>query len=91
MEERLMPKIGNTYKNIISVMVLDALNTYINSENNPEENDFRRWLKGKKLYYLNRITNEVIKRKPIEKVQAMGYVAIEVYKIMERDYEPSKE
>jgi len=82
-----MPKIGNTYKNIISVMVLDALNNYISSENNPEENDFRRWLKGKKLYYLNRITNEVIKRKPIEKVQAMGYVAIEVYKIKERDYD----
>ncbi len=82
-----MPKIGNTYKNIVSVMVLDALNNYINSENNPEENDFRRWLKGKKLYYLNRITNEVIKRKPIEKVQAMGYVAIEVYKIKERDYD----
>jgi hypothetical protein len=78
---------GSTYKNVISVLALDALNNYINSENNPEENDFRRWLKPKKLYYLNRITASVLKKKPMEKTQAIGYIAIEIYKIMEKDYD----
>jgi hypothetical protein len=82
---------GNTYKNTLSVITLDALNNYINSENNPEENEFRRWLKPKKLYYLNRITATVLEKKPIERTQAVGYIAVEIYKIMETDYEPPKE
>jgi hypothetical protein len=83
--------IGNTYKNVISVITLDALNNYINSEKNPEENEFRKWLKPKKFYYLNRITARLLEQKPIEKTQAVGYIAVEIYKIMERDYESSKE
>ncbi len=82
-----MPKIANQYKNKISVITMDALNNFINSEENPEEKGFKDWLKPKKLYYLHRIVNEVIKRKPIEKVQALGWIAIEVYKIKERDYD----
>jgi hypothetical protein len=82
---------GNTYKNTLSVITLDALNNYINSENNPEENEFREWLKPKKFYYLNRITARLLEQKPIEKTQAVGYIAVEIYKIMEKDYEPTKE
>lgn len=84
-----MPKIASSYKNKVSVIVLDSLNNYINSENNPEENEFRRWLKPKKLYYLSRIVNEVVKKKCITNIQVQTYAAIEVYKIMERDYEPT--
>lgn len=82
---------ANTYKNTLSVITLDALNNYINSEKNPEENEFRRWLKPKKFYYLNRITAKLLEQKPIETTQAVGYIAVEIYKIMERDYEPTKE
>ena len=85
-----MPKIASRYKNKISAITMDALNNFINSKENPEEEGFKDWLKGKKLYYLNRIVNEVVKRNPITNLQAMGYVAIEVYKIMERDYEQNR-
>jgi hypothetical protein len=82
-----MPKIGNRYKNVISLIVEDTINNYIMSDRNPEEKGFREWLAIRKTYYNNRITNEVVSRKPIEKAQAVGYVAIEIYKIMERDYD----
>jgi hypothetical protein len=84
-----MGKLGDIYKNKISIIVAEAMQTYINSEHlNPDENSFRRWLNTKKGYYQNRITNEIIaKYKPVNKAQAVGYIGIEIYKIMERDYE----
>ncbi len=85
-----MGNIGNRYKNTISLIVEDTINNYIISDRNPEEKGFREWLSTRKMYYNNRITNEVIKRKPIEKAQAVGYIAVEIYKIMERDYESTR-
>lgn len=84
-----MPKLNEIYKNKIHLIVVDTINNYVNATHiNPDENQFRRWLDSKQVYYTNRITNRLVSKwKPNDKAQAVGYVAMEIDEIRERDYE----
>lgn len=81
-----MGRMGKNYQNRIALVVQDGLNSYLSSDKNPEENEFRKWLENKKLYYQNRIVNAVVKKKPANNTLALAYTTIEVYKIMEEQY-----
>jgi hypothetical protein len=86
-ENKHMPKIAEVYKNKISLIVIDTIKNYVASDRDPEDKLFKEWLDQKAIYYANRITNTVVSMKPSEKAQAVGYIAIEIYKIKERDYD----
>jgi hypothetical protein len=82
-----MPKIAEVYKNKISLLVVDTIKNYVASDRNPEDKLFKEWLDQKAIYYANRITNKIVSMKPNEKAQAVGYIAIEILRIKERDYD----
>lgn len=82
-----MPKIAELYKEKIALIVTDTIKNYVASDRNPEDKLFKEWLEQKAIYYANRITNTIVSMKPSEKAQAVGYIAIEIYKIKERDYD----